>query len=102
MIAVKISSRRNGRTFEQDKEICKELEKGDSIAFMGLKTQEEAQKVADRLFSNHGILTEFTPMHVTPLPKPIFDIKDPETPIIGYEYLPPRLTGYLFKKKITS
>lgn len=102
MIAVKISSRRNGKTFEQDKEICKELEKGKSVGFLGIKKQQEAQKVADRLFSNHGIETEFKPMHVASIPKPIFNLTDPETPIIGYEYLPPRLTGYFFKKKITS
>lgn len=93
--------RRHGKQFAADRECAAHIREGNSVGVMGLKTEAEAVAMQKRFKDYHQTETVFEPMYRSQQPKPIFDMRDIETPIIGYEYPPKILTGYLFKPPVT-
>ena len=89
-------SRKAGKTRIQDFCAAKVVIADGTVRILGMKTYEEAVRMADRLLKNHSIKVVFTPVYKTPRPTPIIDNSDAELPIIGFQYHEKELVGYDF------
>lgn len=50
------------------------------------------------MLEKEGVKCKVEPMYVSQHLKPIYDMDEPEMPIIGHEYPEKKFTGYLFTK----
>lgn len=93
--------RRSGKQYASDKAVAEAIRNGHPVGVFGIKTEQKALDMQKRLKDLHDTDSMFEPMYRTAPPRPIFDMNDPETPIIGNEYPEKVLTGYLFKLPVT-